>query len=471
MRAALLLFTGNGAFWLASFLRNLVVARLLPVEDYGIATTFALTAMLIEMASQIGLKQLIVQAEEGEEPRFQAALQGFQLLRGVLNAGVLFVLADPIARFLGVPDLVWAYRVVALVPLLQGFIHFDIYRFERRFEYRPGILVLSVASLVSLVAVWPLFLLFGDWRVMLAAILLDYALQTVLAHLMARRPWRIRLDGALMRRSMRFGWPLLLNGLLMFAVFHGEKLIAGRELGLAALGIFSMGVTLTLTPTLIGTKSLQSLFLPRLSRSEGARFRALGTATCDGSALVAILVVAGVAVVGPPFVTVVLGAKFDPLHPILLPLGVAMAVRMLKTGPSVVALSRARSTLPLLAQLPRLAGIALAWAMLARGGGLMDLALLAVAGELAGVALAFWLMRSVADAPADWILRRGAGPVALMLAVLGADLARHHPAAAEAAGRLPGSPAPDVLFWLAVVLMLVWGLAIARGTIRAARRA
>ena len=470
MRGAFLLLTGNGAFWLASFVRNLVVARLLSVEDYGIATTFALTAMLVEMASQIGLKQLIVQAEEGEEPRFQSALQGFHLLRGIAAAILLLALAEPIARFLGVPEIAWAYHVVALVPLLQGFTHFDVYRFERRFQYRPGILMLSLASLTSLAAVWPLFWLFGDWRVMLAAILLQEGLQAALSHVMARRPYRARLDPALVRRAVRFGWPLLLNGLLMFAVFHGEKLIAGRELGLAALGIFSMGVTLTLTPTLLGTKTLQSLLLPRLSRAGGDRFRQFAVTACEASALVAILTVAGVALLGPVFILIVLGPKFEPLLPLLVPLGVAMGVRMMKTGPSVVALSRARSTLPMLAQLPRLASIALAWVVLIRGGDLLDLALIAVAGELAGVVLAFWLMRGVEGAPAGWLGRGGTAPILLMLAVLGADLLRRHPAAEGLSARLPGSPTPETLVWLAVALMLLWGLVLARGALIAVRR-
>ena len=77
LRKALLILSGNAAASLLLFARNLVIARLIPVEDYGIASTFAIAMSVVEMASQLGLQQMIVQAREGEDPHFQAALQGF----------------------------------------------------------------------------------------------------------------------------------------------------------------------------------------------------------------------------------------------------------------------------------------------------------------------------------------------------------------------------------------------------------
>ena len=90
-RSALLILSGNAATSLMLLARNLLIARLIPVSDYGIASTFAIAMAVVEMASQLGLQQQIIQAKEGEEERFQAALQGFQLLRGCMGGLVLFM--------------------------------------------------------------------------------------------------------------------------------------------------------------------------------------------------------------------------------------------------------------------------------------------------------------------------------------------------------------------------------------------
>lgn len=131
LRAALLLLSGNMAASGLLFARNLAVAALIPVADYGIAATFALAMAAVEMASSFGLQLQIVQARDGDDPRLQNALTGFQVLRGALAAAVLFALADPFATFLGIPEVAWAYRVLAVVPLLNAFQHFDIHRLNR----------------------------------------------------------------------------------------------------------------------------------------------------------------------------------------------------------------------------------------------------------------------------------------------------------------------------------------------------
>jgi hypothetical protein len=80
-RSALLILSGNAAASLLLLARNLIIARLIPVADYGVASTFAIAMAVVEMASALGLQQQIVQARNGEDPRFQSALQGFQVLR------------------------------------------------------------------------------------------------------------------------------------------------------------------------------------------------------------------------------------------------------------------------------------------------------------------------------------------------------------------------------------------------------
>ena len=383
--------------------RNLVLARLIPVPDYGIAATFAMVMAVIEMASNLGLQQQIVQARRGDDPAFQAALQGFQLIRGVLGALALLALAAPVAAFLGIPQVVGAYRWLALVPLLNALQHFDIHRVQRGGRYLPLLLTGALPALGSLLVIFPLAHALGDWRVMLWALLVQAGLGVVTSHLVAERRWQIRFERAVMAQSLRFGAPLLLNAVLLYLVFQGDKLIVGRLAGMEALALYAMGVTLTLTPTLVVAKSTQNMFLPRLSnlhvRAEAAAHREMARATLEAALLNGSALVLGTFLLGAPMVGWLLGAKYAALIPLLIPFAILHALRVFKSGPAVVALSAGATGNALWGNLPRVLLLPLGWWVLQSGGALQTLIWLGVAGELMGYALSLLRLHRVLRLP------------------------------------------------------------------------
>ncbi|MDR6267655.1 oligosaccharide flippase family protein [Roseobacter sp. N2S] len=397
-RTALLILSGNAAAALLLLVRNLLVARLIPVADYGIAATFAIAMAVVEMMSQLGLQQQIVQAKDGEGQRFQAALQGFQVLRGVVAGVALFVLAGPLADFLNIPQAAWAYRVMALVPVLNALTHFDIHRLNRSMVFWPVILTGAMPALLSLIALWPLVIFYGDYKVMLYAIIVQAMMTAVTSHFVAQRPYRLILDRAIMVQSLRFGWPLLVNGILLFGVFQGDKLIVGRELGIETLAIFAMGFTLTLTPTLVMAKSVQSFFLPQLSAVDRktdtgrVQLQFLAMVIMQISLVMGILLVIAVFLLGGPLVQSLLGPKYLPLVPLLVPLAIMQALRVAKTGSAVVALACGHTSNMMQANLIRIATLPLAWYAVSQGANVPIVIAIAIAGEAMGYVLSLVLV-------------------------------------------------------------------------------
>ncbi len=396
-RKALFLLSGNSATALLTLARNLLVARMLPVADYGIAATFAITMAVVEMASALGLQQQIIQAKDGDDLRFQAALQGFQVLRGALSAVILLAIAHPLAAFFGIPEVAWAYQVLAVMPLLNALQHFDMHRMQRRMVFGPVLATSLLPAVLSLVLIWPLVVWFGDWRAMLWAIIAQGLASMLMSHLVAERPYRLVLDRQIMARNLAFGWPLLLNTILLFLVFNGEKLIVGRELGMEALGIFAMGMTLTLTPTLVMAKSASSFFLPRLSRTDRGTvsgensFQALALAAQQAALLNGVALAIATFFLGAPVIGLLLGEKYDPLVPLIVLLGVLHAIRVWKAGPAAISLSQAQTGNSALSNIPRVLALPASWFVLVQGGSLTDVIMIAIVAEMAGYALAVTL--------------------------------------------------------------------------------
>ena len=395
LRTALLILSGNTASSMILLVRNLLIARLISVEDYGIAATFAVVLAVMEMASNFGMRQQIIQSSEGDDPHFQAVLQGFQLARGLVMGGVILVMAGPIADFMNVPEVAWAYRLMALAPVFTALQHFDIHRLNRQMVFMPQILSNVVPALVTTLAVWPLVLWLGDFRVMLAVSLLQTGLGTLMSHLMAQRRWRMALDRAVIARTVQFGWPLLLNNVLLFAVFNGERIIIGRELGMVDLAIFSMGITLTLTPTLLIAKTSQTFFLPQLVRirDRGGDPSALSYLVIQALMVAGLAFAVATALVGPPVVLVLLGEKYAPLMPFLSWMAVMQVLRMVKAGPSTVALMHGFTGNAMASNIVRVLSLGPAWAVAAQGGDLRWIVWIAIVAELLGFGIALGLMR------------------------------------------------------------------------------
>lgn len=418
MRKALFILSGNAAASLLLLARNLIVARMISVSDYGIASTFAMAMAIVEMASSLGLQQQIVQAKEGEDPRFQAALQGFQVLRGLISSVVLFVIAEPLARFLDIAEVAWAYQILAVVPLLNALQHFDIHRLNRQMRFGPLLLTGTLPSAAALAMTWPLAAWFGDWQVMLWSLLAQAVLGVVISQILAERPYRLAFDPTIMANSLHFGWPLLINAGLMFLVFQGDKLIVGRVLGMETLAVFSMGVTLTVTPTLVLAKSAQNLFLPRLSRlAPGDGFSRTALQTLQVVSLSSLLFVLLVLLLGGPVLTLLLGQKYASLAPLLAWFALGQGLRVMKAGPAIVALARGQTANAMAANWLRVMSLPLAWWAVGQGGGILSVLGIALAGEGAGLVVSIWLLLRRSDLPVRRVVLQQSAVTAVLFAI------------------------------------------------------
>lgn len=392
-RAALLIVSGGTATSALAFTRNLIVARAIPIADYGIAATFAIAIAIMQMVTALGLQQLLIQAKDGEDERLQAGLQGFELLRGLVSALALFLCGGLIADFMNIPETAWAFRLLSVTLILHSLVHMDIHRLNRQMRFGPQVMTNGGAMAIALIAVWPLVIIFGDYRVMLYSILLQYALITLFSHLFAERRFRIAFDPAIQKRALSFGWPIILNSALLFCVFNGDRLIVGRELGIEALSIFSMGITLTLTPTLVFSTSLQRLFLPKLSalsHREGAEteYARIAKACAESYLIIGTTLCIGTLLLGEPILMFLLGEKFEALVPLLTMFAVLQAIRVLKGAPDTVALSRGRTGNGMVGNIPRALTLPLVFLVAVQGGSMLHVIAIGIAGEVIGFLVA-----------------------------------------------------------------------------------
>jgi len=323
------LLSGNAGVAVLTLARNIIAAHIIGAEQFGIAASFAIVVSAVEMATTLGAQQLIIREKDGDTPAFQGWLHAVQLARGLLGGALIYLCAGPIAAFLKVPEARWAFQLLAVIPAMTGLVHIDPWRYQRFGRFGPSICVQLAPAAFALLLIWPLRHEFQDFRLLLMMSIIHAAGVLVMSHLFAERRFSLTLDHNYLARTFKFGTPLAVNGVLLLATFHGEKLLVGHVMGPTHLAILAMGFTLTLTPALILGRSLQAYFLPLLTRSANHA----GTCHAHGIQTLTLCFCAGVGLglVLIPFgqsVAHLLGPDFAPLLPLLPGLAVLHAAQL-----------------------------------------------------------------------------------------------------------------------------------------------
>jgi len=415
----------QGAVQISAFLRNVFLARLISPADFGIGATFTLTVGFLEMMSSMGSDRLLIQAEDGNEPKFQKTIQAVNALRGLMNGAVIFLLAGPVSHLFSIPQALWAFRCLALVPFIKGLAHEDTNRLQREMKYRPIIMVETITSILVTVLAVVLGLWLKSYAVMLWLAVSQMLIAMLVSHLFAERPFRLQLDRLYSRRIFTFGWPLLVNGLLLFIILQGDRVVIGSapklfpasSLTLADLGVYSVAFSLTMAPTMMIANVTTSLFLPLLSRVQNLadEFHRRYVACARTVSLLATIISVPVIVGGHWIILFVYGGKYEAAGTFIGWLAAMWAVRIIRVTPTLASMAKGDTRNMMISNVVRSLALVCVLVFVALGYSLVWVAVSGFVGELLATIASVLRLRRFHQVP----LKLSLTPAAVSLSGMG----------------------------------------------------
>lgn len=396
MRGGVQLLGGHGAMQVIALLRNFCIARLISPEDFGIAATFALTFSILEAVGDLSFDKLLIQDRDGDKPHLQAVLQALTLIRGLVIGAAIFLLAEPIARIFDVPDAEAAYRWLALAPVLKGLAHLDFKRMQRQLHFSTELRLFIAAQVAAFVVAVGLAWIWRDYMAVLWGVIAQAAVQGLGAHLLAERPYRLALRGPEIRKALQFGWPLMLNGIILILAAQGDRALIGAELGMTDLAIYTVAAMLIGALQLPLLRVIGGLTMPWLASVQGEpslteRYQF----TSDGMAMTALFVFLPLALIGNELIGLVFGASYVGPAAVVAWLAFGAALRLLQGAPTTASLAAGDSRNLMLSNMARTTGILAAVLVLKLGGGLVAVAAAMCLGEFLGWVAALLRLKRV----------------------------------------------------------------------------
>ena len=425
LKGGLLLGGSQVASQVAAFLRNVIVARFLSPTDFGVAAVFAMTLNLFDLLN-MSYEKLLIQAEDGHEERFQSTIQWMLLLRGAVTAALVFCTAGLVSRLFGVPNARWAFYCLALVPLVRGLGHLDLSRLQREMKYTAAVKVDMVTNILTLVIAWPIAYFKRDYSAMLWILIAKVGINVIASHCVASRPYSCSYYRQYVRRAFSFGWPLLLNGFLIFGIFQGDQFIIGSAnrifhhsfYSLADLGRYSVAFALTMAPTVIVANITSTLFLPLFARaSVGSKEFDRRYAFClEALALASASIAIAFIMCGGVIASAIYGHAYANISSFIGCLAAMQAMRILRVGPNQAAVARGDTKNAMISNCVRSLALFTSFAFASRGLALVWIAAAGVAGEiLAFVVAVIMLWKKQRVSPA--VSLKPAGIMTAILAV------------------------------------------------------
>ncbi len=252
---------------IAQFALQIVLARILMPEDFGVVAILTTFVNLANTFVNSGLSQALLQKKEVGKADICTVFY-IELGISLLMYGIIFGTAPLIARFYENEMLVPYLRTFALSVVFGGIssIQLTMSRFDLNF--RPG-LIASVCGVTVQATVGILLALngFGTWSLVIAQVLY-YAVRSVALIVQVRWIPSFIFSFASFKRLFSYSWKLFV-GWMIGTLYHDVfSWIIGKKYDSATLGYYSKGNSIPSIVNRVVTQVTTSVMFPSLSKNQ-----------------------------------------------------------------------------------------------------------------------------------------------------------------------------------------------------------
>ena len=346
-----------GLFWtfaqrigtqLVSFLVQIILARLLATEEYGIIAIVLVFVNICNVFVDRGFGRALIQKLDADELDFSSVFWASLVLTAGLY-GVLFAAAPLIAGFYGMDILVPVLRVMGLRLIISAVNTVQRAKVSRDMQFRKFFLSsLGGMAVSAAVGIAMAYFGFGIWA-LVAQNLTNVLIDTLI--LLVTVQWRPKLQFSFRRlRSLfGFGWKVMLSALLDTVYEEFRTLYVGALHTANDLSFFDRGKQF---PYLIidnVNTSITSVLFPAIAsqQKDPETVRGMTRRAMKISAYILSPMLLGLAAVAEPLVELVLTEKWLPCVPFLQILCLNCVLTPLHTANTQAILAMGRSDIAL----------------------------------------------------------------------------------------------------------------------------
>ena len=247
---------------------NIILARLLVPEDFGVVATITMIISFAEIFTDAGFQKYIIQHEFSTQDDLDNSTNVAFWTNIVFSIAIVLgivLFRNAIAELVGSPDLGGAIAIASLIIIVVAFSSIQMARYKRDFDFKGLFFVRTGTSLIPLFVTIPLAIIFRNfWALLIGTFASNIFNAAILTWKSKWRP-KFYYSFKLFKKMFAFsGWTLLESVSIWLTSYIGV-FIVGKHLDDYYLGIYKtamstvnsfMGIiTAAITPVLFSTLS------------------------------------------------------------------------------------------------------------------------------------------------------------------------------------------------------------------------
>lgn len=249
LRGSLITISGYGVTQLLRLGGNVLLARMLFPEAFGLMALIMMFMQGLAMFSDLGLIPSIINSRRGDDPVFLNTAWTLQVIRGMALCLIASLLAYPFSLAYDQPVLASLIPMASLSALLAGFNSTKLATQNRKLKFEK-ITIIEIASQVGAIVVMVTWASMSPevW-VLIAGVLTGNLIKLVLSHFwLDGKTNRFLWNPDAARSLLSFGKWIFLSTIFHFLASQSDKLIFGKLVSIELLGVYSIALILAGVP-------------------------------------------------------------------------------------------------------------------------------------------------------------------------------------------------------------------------------
>jgi len=280
---------------LTRLVRNMVLARLLAPEDFGLMAIVIAVSAGLQTFTDVGVQQSVIQNKAGANAEYLNVAWWFQAVRG-LGLFVIALLGAPaICTFYDKPELLGILRISFMAVLFSGLTSPCLFVLEKEFRFLKVVFCVHGSVVLGDLLTISLALYMENVWVLVIGYVGQSVLTCFLSHILCPFRPHFTIDRTCLNELWRFCGQMLGLSFLTIVSLQTDVFVLAKLAPTAQVGMYALALSLAMQPGGVFGQTISRVLLPAFAEKQDDR-RFLRHAT--------LKLIRATVVLGVPLVTI-----------------------------------------------------------------------------------------------------------------------------------------------------------------------
>lgn len=247
-----------------TFLRLAILARILTPYDFGLFGIASIVLAFLEILTETGVNVFLIQ-ERKDIDKYINSSWVVSIFRGVIISTIIIFSASLVSTFFNSPDSKVLILLIALVPIIRGFINPAIVKFQSEMKFNKEFWFRSSIFMIdSLVAISISYHLKSSVGIIIGVIA-GSVFEVIFSYLFTKPIPKYEFEAVKLKKVIGKGKWITFAGIFNYLAEHVDDAAVGKIISVEALGLYQNAYKISTLPLTEITQVAGKVTFPALS--------------------------------------------------------------------------------------------------------------------------------------------------------------------------------------------------------------